>query len=88
MLPFEFRSLSFSAGPVVLLTLSAVAEDCPMGWAAVNALGQNGTTDGGNGVMVQSITKPIINYVGSITPYTIIIDGTSMVPGPAWDSSQ
>jgi pectate lyase len=52
--------------------------DCPIGWAAVNALGQNGTTGGGNGAFVHVTTYPaFVNYAGSATPYTIVIDSTS-----------
>jgi len=51
--------------------------DCPIGWAAVNALGQNGTTGGGNGAVVHVSTKSaLVSYAGSTTPYTIIIDST------------
>jgi pectate lyase len=58
--------------------LPVLAMDCPVGWAAVNALGQNGTTGGGNGAVVHVTTKTAFaTYAGSSTPYTIIIDGTS-----------
>jgi pectate lyase len=60
------------------LGLPALAVDGPVGWAAVNALGQNGTTGGGNGAVVHVTTKTAFaSYAGSSTPYTIIIDGTS-----------
>lgn len=56
----------------------AVANDSPIGWAAVNALGQNGTTGGGNGAIVHVSTKSaFVTYAGSTTPYTIIIDSTT-----------
>lgn len=60
------------------LTLSTHAVDCPIGWAAVNALEQNGTTGGGNGAIVHVSTKTaFVTYAGSATPYTIIVDSTT-----------
>ena len=65
-------------GAALCLGVPAWATDCPIGWAAVNALGQNGTTGGGNGAVVHVTTKTAFaSYAGSSTPYTIIIDGTS-----------
>src|SRR5579872_5838247 len=63
---------------VLCLGTSAMAMDCPIGWAAVNALGQNGTTGGGNGAVVHVTTySAFVNYAGSATPCTIVIDSTS-----------
>jgi pectate lyase len=60
------------------LGLPTLAMDCPIGWAAVNALGQNGTTGGGNGAVVHVSTKSaLVSYAGSTTPCTIIIDSTA-----------
>ncbi len=54
------------------------AQNSPVGWAAVNALGQNGTTGGGGGTIVHVSTKSdFATYAGSTTPYTIIIDSTT-----------
>lgn len=62
----------------ICFSSSALALDCPIGWAAVNALGQNGTTGGGNGTVVHVSTKSaFITYAGAATPYTIIVDSTS-----------
>lgn len=57
---------------------STYAVDCPIGWAAVNALGQNGTTGGGNGPVVHVSTKStFVTYAGAASPYTIIVDSTA-----------
>lgn len=62
----------------ILLVLSADAMDCPIGMAAVYALGQDGTTGGGNGPIVHVGTKSALaSYAGSASPYTIIVDSTS-----------
>jgi pectate lyase len=60
------------------LGLPAIATNSPIGWAAVDALGQNGTTGGGNGSVVHVSTKSaFVTYAGSATPYTIIVDSTT-----------
>jgi pectate lyase len=61
----------------VCLGLPAFAMDCPIGWAAVNALGQNGTTGGGNGPVVHvSTLTDLAYYAGLSRPYTILVDGS------------
>lgn len=63
---------------VILFAEAGYAVDCPIGWAAVNAIGQNGTTGGGNGAIVHVATKSAFTtYASSSTPYTIIIDSTA-----------
>ena len=71
-------NFGLTLGVSVCLCLQARAMDCPIGWAAVNALGQNGTTGGGDGAVVHVSTKTaFVAYAGSTTPYAIIIDSTS-----------
>jgi pectate lyase len=66
------------AGIGLSIGVSAIAMDCPIGWAAVNAMGQNGTTGGGAGAIVHVSTKSaFVTYAGSSTPHTIIIDSTT-----------
>jgi pectate lyase len=50
--------------------------DAPIGFAAVNALGQNGTTGGAAGptVTVTNATD-LAHYAGLNTPYTILVSG-------------
>ncbi len=60
----------------LVLATAAFAADSPIGWAAVNALGQNGTTGGGNGPVVIVTNKAdLIYYAGLTVPYTILVDG-------------
>jgi pectate lyase len=62
----------------VLHGAAAYGVDSPIGWVAVNALGQNSTTGGGSGAIVHVSTKPsFVTYAGSATPYTVIIDSTA-----------
>jgi pectate lyase len=65
-------------------TTVAIAADSPIGWAAVDALGQNGTTGGGNGLFVTVTNKENLSYhAGLAGPYTILVDG--YFDGPAGD---
>jgi pectate lyase len=71
-------NVGLTLGVSLCLCLPAGAMDCPVGWAVVNALGQNGTTGGGDGAVVHVSTKAaFVTYAGSTTPYTIIVDSTS-----------
>lgn len=58
------------------------AQDGPVGWAAYNALQQNGTTGGGNGPIVRVTTKAELEkYASAQQPYIIFVEG--MFSGPA-----
>ncbi|MBN1868214.1 hypothetical protein JW916_13090, partial [Candidatus Sumerlaeota bacterium] len=62
---------------VLLFAASAWADDAPIGWASVNALGQNGTTGGAGGTVV-TVTNPtdLKYYAGRTEPYVIQVSGT------------
>jgi pectate lyase len=54
----------------------AAFETSPIGFASVNALGQNGTTGGAAGPTVTATTAAqLASYAGANTPYTILITG-------------
>jgi pectate lyase len=60
------------------ITHSASAYDsCPIGFAAVNSLGQNGTTGGGGNNIVTVTTKSDLAYYAGLSgSYTIYVSGT------------
>ena len=76
---------AFAVAIYLVLTTAAFASDSPIGWAAANALGQNGTTGGGNGPVVVVTNKAdLIYYAGLTIPYTILVDGYFYEP-PEYD---
>jgi pectate lyase len=55
----------------------------PIGFAAVNALGQNGTTGGAGGPVVSvSTASEFLDHISRSGPYTIIVEGMITLPGP------
>ncbi|MDR7273251.1 pectate lyase family protein [Catenuloplanes atrovinosus] len=63
------------AGPVPM------AESSPIGFASVNALGQNGTTGGAGGPTVTVGTADtLIDYLSRTGPYTIQVQGAITLP--------
>jgi pectate lyase len=69
------RYVLFSVCAILLFASSALAYDsCPIGYAAMNVMGQNGTT-GGNGenVVVVSTFAELYDYAGRTDPYTILV---------------
>jgi pectate lyase len=76
--------IALAATLCLVLTTTAFAADSPIGWAAVNELGQNGTIGGGNGSFVIVTNKEDLAYYAGLTgPYTIFVDG--YFNGPAGD---
>ncbi|MER7401591.1 right-handed parallel beta-helix repeat-containing protein [Streptomyces sp. NPDC000070] len=60
-----------AAGP------APMAESAPTGFAAVNALGQNGTTGGAGGATVTATTsEQFLRYIDTVGPLTIKVQGT------------
>src|SRR5215510_14596671 len=58
----------------------------PIGFAAVNALGQNGTTGGAGGSAVTARTAgELLDYISRPGPYIIIVEGMITLPGPMHD---
>jgi pectate lyase len=58
----------------------------PIGFAAVNALGQNGTTGGAGGPVVTARTAgELLDYISRPGPYIIIVEGMITLPGPMHD---
>jgi len=58
----------------------------PIGFAAVNALGQNGTTGGAGGPVVTARTAgEFLDYISRSGSYTIIVEGMIALPGPMHD---
>jgi pectate lyase len=54
----------------------AISTSAPIGWASVNALGQNGTNGGAGGTVVTvSNMDDLITYTNMSDPYIIQIDG-------------
>jgi len=67
---------AFAITICLVLTTTAYSANSPIGWAAANALGQNGTTGGGNGPVVIVTTKAdLLYYAMRPGPYTILVDG-------------
>lgn len=59
----------------------AAAETSPIGFAAVNALGQNGTTGGAGGpTVVADTAAELIDYMSRTGPYVIQVQGTITLP--------
>ncbi|HEU4325716.1 MAG TPA: pectate lyase, partial [Roseiflexaceae bacterium] len=55
--------------------------DGPIGFASVNALGQNGTTGGAGGpVVTVSTTAAFLDYIARPGPYVIQVQGTITLP--------
>jgi pectate lyase len=53
------------------------AESSPIGWASVNALGQNGTTGGAGGPVVTATTsEAFLDYIETVGPLVIRVQGT------------
>ncbi|MDX2763207.1 pectate lyase family protein [Streptomyces europaeiscabiei] len=74
-----------SSGTVPALTLALLlgaeaaprAEASPTGFAAVNALGQNGTTGGAGGATVTATTtEQFLEYIDTVGPLVIRVQGT------------
>ncbi len=58
-------------------------EDGPIGFAAVNEPGQNGTTGGAGGpVVTVSTASEFLDYISRPGPHVIIVDGMITLPGP------
>ncbi|MEV0225428.1 pectate lyase [Streptomyces sp. NPDC050704] len=58
-------------------TLAPLAETSPTGFAAVNALGQNGTTGGAGGPTVTATnTQQFLDYIDTTGPLVIRVQGT------------
>lgn len=59
------------------LCASGDAADGPIGWAAYEDLGQNGTYGGGNGTVVRVKTKAdLAKYAAMSDPYVILVEGS------------
>ncbi|MBN1868219.1 right-handed parallel beta-helix repeat-containing protein [Candidatus Sumerlaeota bacterium] len=69
---------SFSSSCVRLQTpVAATLSDVPVGWASVDALGQNGTTGGAGGPVVTAKTADELkDYMSRTGPYVILVSGT------------
>ncbi len=60
--------------------------DGPIGFASVDALGQNGTTGGAGGPTVSvSTAGEFLDFISRSGPYTIIVEGMITLPGPMHD---
>jgi pectate lyase len=60
-----------------------VPTDGPVGFAAVNALGQNGTTGGAGGPIVTVTTAAeLLDFISRPGPYVIRVSGMITLPGP------
>jgi pectate lyase len=58
----------------------------PIGFASVNALGQNGTTGGAGGTEVTVTTaSQFLDYIARPEPYIIRVSGMISLPGPMHD---
>ncbi|WP_306746473.1 pectate lyase family protein [Saccharothrix yanglingensis] len=67
---------------ITATTPAAAAEASPIGFASVNALGQNGTTGGAGGATVTvSTASAFITAVKSSAPMTIRVNGTIPLSG-------
>ncbi len=63
-----------------LVTVSASVSTGPLGWASVNASGQNGTTGGAGGLTVKITTMDqLIQYCGHADPYIIQVEGMILI---------
>lgn len=57
--------------------MAPVAETSPTGFAAVNALGQNGTTGGvGGATVIATTTEQFLEYIDTVGPLVIRVQGT------------
>ncbi|MBN1868144.1 hypothetical protein JW916_12740 [Candidatus Sumerlaeota bacterium] len=66
---------------MVLLLCAAAQADAPIGWASVNAMGQNGTTGGAGGTTVTVTTAvDLADYATRTGPYVIQVSGTITLP--------
>ncbi|MDT0346482.1 pectate lyase family protein [Streptomyces litchfieldiae] len=66
----------------------AVAADAPIGFAAVSALGQNGTTGGAGGPEIRvSDAAGFIAAIGADGPVTVLVDGMITLPAGMYDVS-
>ncbi len=67
-------------------TIPPVPSDGPIGWASVNALGQNGTTGGAGGQTVTvTTTEGFLDYIARPEPYIIRVAGTITLPRGSTD---
>ncbi|WP_405892866.1 pectate lyase [Streptomyces sp. NBC_00104] len=65
------------AGAVADTAVAPVAETSPTGFAAVNALGQNGTTGGvGGATVTATTTEQFLEYIDTVGPLVIRVQGT------------
>ncbi|MBN1868444.1 hypothetical protein JW916_14265 [Candidatus Sumerlaeota bacterium] len=87
VLGIRFRSTTVSAPPFIALfialTLSPLPcagwtlDSSPIGWASVDALGQNGTTGGAGGTVVTAHNRSELEYYcGLAGSYVIQVEGT------------
>lgn len=75
------RQASVSSSALAPAPGPAVPADQPVGFAAVAALGQNGTTGGAGGTTVTvSTTAEFLDYIARPGPYVIRVDGTIRLP--------
>lgn len=65
------------------VSVTSAPSDRPVGFASVNALGQNGTTGGEGGPTVTvSTAGAFLDYIGRPGPYVIRVDGMIALPDP------
>lgn len=70
-----------TATPTATPTPSPVPSGNPIGFASVNALGQNGTTGGAGGPTVTVTTaSQFLDYIGRTGPYIIKVNGLLVLP--------
>ncbi|MEV4115510.1 right-handed parallel beta-helix repeat-containing protein [Nonomuraea sp. NPDC049695] len=71
------QAATAQAAPAQAATVQAVAADGPIGFAALNALGQNGTTGGAGGRTVTATNaEQFLEYIDSLEPLVIQVSGT------------
>ena len=69
--------LALAAVPGGAAALAAVPGGAPVGFASVNALGQNGTTGGVGGPQVTvSTTDALLDAIDTVGPLVILVSGT------------
>ncbi|MEJ3745457.1 hypothetical protein WEI85_19460, partial [Actinomycetes bacterium KLBMP 9797] len=79
-------SLLATATVVATGSQAAHAADGPVGFATVNALGQNGTTGGAGGPTVTATTTAqFLDYIARPGPYVIQVSGTITLPTGSTD---
>jgi pectate lyase len=83
MLPPGLAVTLVAAGLTVLASTAPAqaADTAPIGFAAVDALGQNGTTGGAGGPTVTATTTAqFLDYIARPGPYVIQVSGTITLP--------